>query len=42
MTESAAIICYLSDAYGQPHNRLVPLELHAAGAVPGVVLLRDQ
>ncbi len=27
MTESAAIICYLSDAYGQPHNRLVPLEV---------------
>lgn len=24
ITESAAIITYLSDAYGQPHNRLVP------------------
>jgi glutathione S-transferase len=27
LTESAAIVSYLSDAYGQPHNRLVPLEL---------------
>ena len=24
ITESAAIVHYLSDAYGQPHNRLVP------------------
>jgi glutathione S-transferase len=24
ITESAAIICYLSDVYGQPHNRLMP------------------
>jgi glutathione S-transferase len=24
ITESAAIITYLSDAYGKPHNRLVP------------------
>jgi glutathione S-transferase len=24
LTESAAIITYLSDAYGQPHNRLLP------------------
>jgi glutathione S-transferase len=24
ITESAAIVSYLSDAYGQPHNRLVP------------------
>jgi glutathione S-transferase len=24
ITESAAIIAYLSDAYGQPHNRLIP------------------
>jgi glutathione S-transferase len=24
ITESAAIICYLSDAYGQPDNRLIP------------------
>jgi glutathione S-transferase len=24
LTESAAIIAYLSDAYGQPHNRLLP------------------
>ena len=24
ITESAAIIAYLSDAYGQPHNRLLP------------------
>jgi glutathione S-transferase len=24
ITESAAIVTYLSDAYGQPHNRLVP------------------
>src|SRR5580698_3406208 len=24
ITESAAIIAYLSDTYGQPHNRLVP------------------
>jgi glutathione S-transferase len=29
LTESAAIVSYLSDAYGQPHNRLVPLELRA-------------
>lgn len=26
LTESAAIITYLSDAYGQPHNRLVPTD----------------
>jgi glutathione S-transferase len=26
LTESAAIITYLSDAYGQPHNRLVPVD----------------
>ncbi len=25
LTESAAIVTYLSDAYGQPHNRLIPL-----------------
>ena len=24
LTESAAIVTYLSDAYGQPHNRLMP------------------
>jgi len=24
ITESAAIVTYLSDAYGQPHDRLVP------------------
>src|ERR1700727_1408229 len=24
ITESAAIVTYLSDAYGQPHNRLLP------------------
>ncbi len=27
LTESAAIITYLSDAYGQPHNRLVPQDV---------------
>ncbi len=27
LTESAAIITYLSDAYGQPHNRLIPADL---------------
>jgi glutathione S-transferase len=27
LTESAAIIAYLSDAYGQPHNRLLPIDL---------------
>jgi len=27
LTESAAIVTYLSDAYGQSHNRLVPIEL---------------
>ena len=27
ITESAAIVTYLSDAYGQPHNRLVPDDL---------------
>src|SRR5258708_15591204 len=27
ITESAAIITWLSDAYGQPHNRLVPEEV---------------
>ena len=27
LTESAAIITYLSDAYGQPHNRLLPVDL---------------
>jgi glutathione S-transferase len=26
LTESAAIVTYLSDAYGQPHNRLIPAE----------------
>jgi glutathione S-transferase len=26
LTESAAIITYLSDAYGQPHNRLLPAD----------------
>jgi glutathione S-transferase len=26
LTESAAIVTYLSDAYGQPHNRLIPVE----------------
>jgi glutathione S-transferase len=26
LTESAAIVTYLSDAYGQPHNRLLPTE----------------
>jgi glutathione S-transferase len=26
LTESAAIVTYLSDAYGQPHNRLVPID----------------
>ena len=26
LTESAAIVTYLSDAYGQPHNRLIPTE----------------
>jgi glutathione S-transferase len=29
ITESAAIVSYLSDAYGQPHNRLVPVEVRA-------------
>jgi glutathione S-transferase len=27
ITESAAIVAYLSDAYGQPHNRLMPDDL---------------
>ncbi len=27
LTESAAIVTYLSDAYGQPHNRLVPADI---------------
>jgi glutathione S-transferase len=27
LTESAAIIIYLSDAYGQPHNRLLPADV---------------
>ena len=27
LTESAAIVGYLSDAYGQDHNRLLPVEL---------------
>jgi glutathione S-transferase len=27
LTESGAIVTYLSDAYGQSHNRLVPIEL---------------
>jgi glutathione S-transferase len=27
LTESAAIVHYLSDAYGQPHNRLVPVDV---------------
>jgi glutathione S-transferase len=27
LTESAAIVTYLSDAYGQPHNRLLPTEV---------------
>lgn len=26
LTESAAIVTYLSDAYGQPENRLIPVE----------------
>jgi glutathione S-transferase len=26
LTESAAIVAYLSDAYGQPHNRLIPTD----------------
>jgi glutathione S-transferase len=26
LTESAAIVTYLSDAYGQPHNRLIPTD----------------
>lgn len=26
LTESAAIVTYLSDAYGQPHNRLMPTD----------------
>jgi glutathione S-transferase len=26
LTESAAIVSYLSDAYGQPHNRLIPTD----------------
>jgi glutathione S-transferase len=29
LTESAAIVTYLSDAYGQPHNRLLPIEPRA-------------
>ncbi len=29
ITESAAIVLYLSDAYGQPHNRLVPEDVRA-------------
>jgi glutathione S-transferase len=29
LTESAAIVTYLSDAYGQAHNRLVPTEPRA-------------
>jgi glutathione S-transferase len=29
VTESAAIVSYLSDAYGQPHNSLVPTEVRA-------------
>ena len=29
LTESAAIVTYLSDAYGQAHNRLVPIEPRA-------------
>ena len=29
LTESAAIVTYLSDAYGQPDNRLIPTELRA-------------
>jgi glutathione S-transferase len=29
MTESAAIVSYLSDAYGESHNRLVPLDVRA-------------
>jgi glutathione S-transferase len=27
LTESAAIVTYLSDAYGQPHNRLLPTDV---------------
>jgi glutathione S-transferase len=27
ITESAAIVAYLSDAYGQPHNRLIPTDI---------------
>jgi glutathione S-transferase len=27
LTESAAIVTYLSDAYGQPHNRLLPADV---------------
>jgi glutathione S-transferase len=26
LTESAAIVTYLSDTYGQPHNRLIPID----------------
>lgn len=29
LTESAAIVTYLSDAYGQNHNRLIPLDPRA-------------
>jgi glutathione S-transferase len=29
LTESAAIVTYLSDAYGQPHNRLIPSDPRA-------------
>jgi glutathione S-transferase len=28
LTESAAIVTYLSDAYGEPHNRLLPADMH--------------
>lgn len=28
LTESAAIVTYLSDTYGQPHNRLIPVAAH--------------
>jgi glutathione S-transferase len=28
ITESAAIVTYLSDAYGLPHNRLLPQDMH--------------
>jgi glutathione S-transferase len=29
LTESAAIVVYLSDAYAQPHNRLMPIDPRA-------------